>query len=95
MGDIVDNYGDNYDDIDDQQQYNGSVEHDKAFTCRWAIIGNINSTRKTPISHENVGQLGGGTRGKKPTLREKCNIFVNIVHMSSILKYNIPFCYSS
>ena len=36
-----------------------------------------------------------GTRGKKPTLREKCNIFVNIVHVSSILKYNIPFCYSS
>ena len=28
-----------------------------------------------------------GTRGKKPTLREKCNIFVNIVHISSILKY--------
>ena len=39
MGGIVDKYGDNYGDIDDQQQYNGSVEHDEAFTCGWAIIG--------------------------------------------------------
>ena len=42
-----------------------------------------------------ANMVSRGTRGKKPTLKEKCNIFVNIVHMSSILKYNIQFCYSS
>ena len=42
IGDVVDNYGDNYDDTDDQQQYNGRVEHDEAFTCGWAIIGKLN-----------------------------------------------------
>ena len=57
MGVVVDNYGDNYGDVDDQQQYNGSVEHDEAFMCGWAIIGKVNTGRKTPISHENVGQL--------------------------------------